>query len=150
MAGRSLQLRLAVFFIALFFTSCHHPEKGQSIKDELFQNNGYWNLSGDKKFLGSADIDGWARANGKEQLNGKFTFVYADPMLNDTSTANFKDSQALPEISIFQPSSASPLIDEGYDIRIIQSGNDVKNDFAGTAVPQGKGFDIGAVENVQK
>jgi hypothetical protein len=120
--------------------------KGQSIKDELFQNNCYWNLSGNNKFMGYHDIEEWVSAKGKEQLDGKFTFVYADPMLNDTSTANIRNPIKLAGLSVFKPVSASPLVDAGYDIRNLPGGTGVKKDLAGSVVPQGKGFDIGAVE----
>jgi hypothetical protein len=120
--------------------------KGQLIKDELFQNNCYWNLSGDKKFLGYPDIGEWTRAKRKEQSDGKSTFIYADPMLNDTSTANLRNPVRLSGLSVFNPVSASPLVDAGYDIRTLPGGIDVKKDLAGFDVPQGKGFDIGARE----
>jgi hypothetical protein len=120
--------------------------KGHKIKDELFQNNCYWNLTGDKKFLGYPDIAGWAMAKGKELFNGKLTCIYADPMLNDTSTNIIKDPHSLSVLHIFNLMSASPLIDAGYDIRALNGGTDVKRDFAGSNVPQGKGFDIGALE----
>lgn len=120
--------------------------KGQMIKDELFQNNCYWNLGGNKKFLGYPDIGKWARAKGKEQLNGKFTFIYADPMLNNTSTANLRNPIKLAGLSVFVPIASSPLIDVGYDIRTLPGGTEVKKDIAGTSIPLGKGFDIGAVE----
>ena len=120
--------------------------KGQVIKDELFQNNCYWNLSGDKKFMGYADIAKWVTAKGKERLDGKFTFVYADPMLKDTSTVGIKNTSRLAGSPLFVPDIASPLIDKGYDIRTLPGGTEVKTDFSGTKVPQGKGFDIGALE----
>lgn len=120
--------------------------KGQEIKGELFQNNCYWNLSGNKKFIGYPDIEKWARANNKEQLNGKSTFIYSDPMLSDTTTANIKNPSNLAGLSIFAPGDVSPLVDAGYDIRTLPGGTEVKKDIAGSKVPQGKGFDIGAVE----
>ncbi len=96
--------------------------------------------------MGYRDIAKWASAKGKEQLDGKFTFVYADPMLNDTSTANIRNPVRLAGLSVFNPVSASPLIDAGYDIRTLPGGTEVKKDIAGSEIPQGKGFDIGAVE----
>jgi hypothetical protein len=120
--------------------------KGQVIKDELFQNNCYWNLSGDKKFLGYPDIAKWATANGKEQLGGKFTFVYDNPMLADTATAGIKNPSGLAGLHLFVPDAGSPLIDAGFDIRTLPGGTEVMKDFAGYKVPQGKTFDIGAVE----
>jgi hypothetical protein len=120
--------------------------KGQSIKNELFQSNCYWNLNGNINFLGYRDIAKWASAKGKEQLDGKFTFVYADPILNDASTANIRNPLRLAGLSVFNPVSASPLIDAGYDIRTLPGGTEVKKDITGSEIPQGKGFDIGAVE----
>jgi hypothetical protein len=120
--------------------------RGHRIKDELFQNNCYWNLSGDRKFSGYPDMNLWARTSHKEQLNGKSTFVYADPMLNDTSTTGLKDPSILSGLAVFVPVPASPLIDAGYDIRTLPGGKDVRKDLAGSTVPRGKGFDIGAME----
>jgi hypothetical protein len=120
--------------------------KGQQIKDEIFQNNLYWNLGGNKKFTGYPDIAKWASAKGKEQLDGKFTFVYADPMLNDTATVSIKNPHSLAGLSIYYPNAESPLIDAGFDIRTLEGGIEVKKDFAGSNVPRGKGFDIGAME----
>jgi len=120
--------------------------KGQVIKGELFQNNCYWNLGGDKKFLGYPEIDKWALSNSKEQWKGKSTFVYADPLLNDTSTANIKNPYRLAGLTIFIPTATSPVIDVGYDIRALPGGDEVTKDLAGFKVPQGKGFDIGAME----
>ena len=120
--------------------------KGQVIKDELFQNNCYWNLRGDKKFLGYPDFAKWARSNSKELWNGKSTFIYADPLLNDTSTANIKNPYRLARLPIFNPVAKSPVIDAGYDIRTLPGGTDISKDLAGFEVPQGKGFDIGAME----
>lgn len=98
--------------------------KGQRIKDELFQNNCYWNLSGDKKFLGYQDIAKWAMTKGKEQLDGKLTLVYADPMLNDTSTVNIINPNKLAGLSIFNPMALSPLVDAGFDIGAVEQQTD--------------------------
>jgi hypothetical protein len=67
-------------------------------------------------------------------------------MLNDISTAGIKNPHTLAELSIFVPVAGSPLIDAGYNVQALKGGIDVKRDFAGSKVPQGKGFDIGAVE----
>ena len=112
--------------------------RDKRIKDELFQNNCYWNLSGNKKFMGYPDIAKWARAKGKEQLNGKSTFVYADPMLNDTSTANIKNPSSWQDYPSLIRMTHLPLIDAGYDIRTLPGGTEVKKDIAGSKVPREK------------
>jgi hypothetical protein len=120
--------------------------RGHVIKDESFQNNCYWNLSGENGFLGYPDISKWAMAKGKEQLSGKLTLVYAEPMMNDTATMNIKNPKHLEGLSVFKPVATSPLVDAGFDIRTLTGGTDVRKDLAGSPVPQGKGFDIGAME----
>jgi hypothetical protein len=104
--------------------------KGHRIKDEFFRNNCYWNLGGDNEFQGIQKSGG----------------VYADPMLNDTSTAGIKNPSMLKGLARFIPVAASPLIDDGYDIRSLPGGKDIMHDLSGTGVPQGTGFDIGAME----
>ena len=120
--------------------------KGKVIKNELFENNCYWNLSGQKAFLGYPDLEKWAKAKGKGLKDGKFTLVYANPSFNDTVTHNITDPAQLAGLTVFHPLASSPLIDAGMDIRSLAGGNDIKNDISGTKVPHGKGFDIGATE----
>jgi hypothetical protein len=122
--------------------------KGKVIKDELFENNSFWNLAGQKTFLGYPDLEKWAKATGKGMKDGKLTLVYSDPAFNDTATHNVTDPAQLSTLAIFHPFSSSPLIDAGMDIRSLPGGTDINKDITGTEVPLGKGFDIGATEFV--
>jgi hypothetical protein len=121
--------------------------KGKVIKDEVFENNCFWNLAGQMTFLGYPDLEKWAKAKGKGMKDGKLTLVYADPAFNDTATHLLVDPERINGLAVFHPVALSPLIDAGMDIRVLPGGNDLKKDISGKDVPLGKGFDLGAIES---
>ena len=113
---------------------------GQKIVKEHFTGNCYWDLSGDKKFEGCSDLHSWARKTGNEMLNGKFLGRYEDPGLANPRRISIKD------FSGFALGSRSPLIDQGLDLKVVFDIDPGNHDLAGTKIPQGKGFDPGAIE----
>jgi hypothetical protein len=125
--------------------------KGKVIRDEVFRNNCYWNLTGQASFMGYDNIQKWAAATGKEMKDGNCTLVYADPLFEDTGSLMPTDPLKLKQgLSGFRPGASSPLIDAGFDIRSLPSFGGLNTDISGTEVPRGKGFDIGALEYVPR
>jgi hypothetical protein len=121
---------------------------GKKIKDELFQNNCYWNLNGQKSFLGYQSLEKWAVTTGKEMKDGKFTGIYADPLFNDPGNVKLTDPTQLQNqnLSGYLLKATSPLIDAGFDIRKIAGTAQIDKDISGTSIPQGTAFEIGALE----
>jgi hypothetical protein len=115
------------------------------------QGNGYWANGG--KFIildksGSfAALDEWRAATGQERLEGVATGIVADPRLTAMGGGETLGATRSPfDLAAYRLLPDSPLIDAGIDLGR-QFGLDVgTQDFWGTPLPQGKGFDIGACE----
>jgi len=124
--------------------------RGKKLKNEKFENNCYWNLAGSTEFLDYPDMQAWAGATGNEIRNGKIAGLYADPGLQKPGN--------IPLISPlllsggfhyrYMPAADSPLIDAGLDMKKSFGIDPGSRDIAGNPVPQGRAFDIGAVERV--
>jgi len=122
--------------------------QGKTIKDEVFQRNCYWNLTGDKRFLGYNDLRTWSTKAGKELLKGEFTGIYADPGLENPGKTKLTSPLLLKAGSFhdYRPRQGAPVIDAGLDLELLFGLDMGGKDLSGTAVPQGKTYDIGAIE----
>jgi hypothetical protein len=124
----------------------------QKLVSELFQSNSYYSLSGDQTIAGFRNLQEWARATGNEILNNRILGLYADPGFNNPSGCSLTDPMMLNpgNLSAYYPGTGSQLIDMGLDLNKLFNLELVTKDIAGTSLPQGEGYDIGALENVKK
>lgn len=127
-------------------------DEDQQLENEVFQGNVYWNLAGGFGINGYSSIEEWAKATGKEMVEGSVKGLYTDPLLVSPGTASLTDPTKIsPEnLSGYMLKPGSPLIDKGLNILEMFGINPGERDFFGTKIPQGKGFDIGAVEYKSK
>jgi len=72
----------------------------------------------------------------------------ADPLLRKDGTGLLSDPTGLRGLSEYELLPASPAIDSGLDLRKLFGVDPGTRDFYGNTIPQGKGYDIGADENV--
>jgi hypothetical protein len=121
---------------------------GQKLGTELFLGNCYWNLSGDQSIAGYMNLEQWARKTGNEMLKGYIAGVYSDPYLVIPEALTITDPDRINKETLagFSLKPGSPLIDHGLDLKKLFNLDVVKKDMIGTSLPQGNGFDIGALE----
>jgi hypothetical protein len=124
----------------------------QKLASELFQSNSYFSLSGDQTIAGFRNLQEWARATGNEILNNRILGLYTDPEFNNPAGCSLTDPMMLDpgNLSTLYPGTGSQLIDMGLDLNKLFNLEQVTKDIAGTSLPQGAGYDIGALENVKK
>ncbi len=122
--------------------------EGEGIKDEIFEGNLYWNLTGESSFLGYENLEQWAEKTGKEFYRGHFTGHFADPKLIEFSFDKPIDPARIsPETFRGHiPEKGSPVIDHGLNLKEIIGLDPGSRDLPGTQVPHGQQYDIGAVE----
>jgi hypothetical protein len=115
------------------------------------QGNAYWgsglplNLSW--AYSNSKTLADFRKASGQEMLNGMPSGLDIDPKLTAQGTGlTLNDTSLLSTLSAYKPLSGSPLIDTGLTLSTfgISPGT---MDFVGTALPQLRAFDIGAMES---
>jgi len=121
---------------------------GQKLVTELFQRNCYWSLSGNRSVAGYKNLEQWAKATGNEMLEGKFIGIFSDPyIVNPGIIPTTNQRMILKEnLAGFCLKSGSLLIDQGLDLKELFNMDVVKEDISGMCLPQGNGFDIGALE----
>lgn len=91
-------------------------------------------------------LDSWRTATAQERLNGQVTGSSVDPLLSSPGTGpNINNTDILNNLSAYRLDTNSPMIDRGLDLGQfgINPGN---QDFFGSHLPQGLGYDIGAHE----
>ena len=121
---------------------------GKGIKDEVFEGNLYWNLSGTSAFLGYENLEQWARSTGKELHQGQFTGRYANPKLSKFNWEEGIDPAQIDTESFIGlvPNICSPLVDGGLDLKTLLNIEVGERDLLGTILPFGNNYDIGAIE----
>ena len=116
-----------------------------------FQGNAYWPRGGSFMVLDRGarytTLESWRAATGEERGEGGATGIAADPKLTAVNAGeSMGGRRALATLSAFRLLPGSPLIDAGLDLAA-RFGLDVgAQDFWGTPLPQGRGFDVGACE----
>jgi hypothetical protein len=125
---------------------------GQKLISELFLGNCYFNLSGDKSIAGFRDIQEWADLTSNEILNGRTAGIYTDPMMNNPAgfSLGYIKKISSEGVAPFTLQPNSPLIGRGLDLNQMYNIDPGDADISGNALPQGKGFDIGALEFITK
>ena len=125
---------------------------GKKLKDEIFQNNLYWNISGDESFEGFEDLESWARATGKEMLDGEFIGLFTDPLFKEAGSLELTDPQKIDKENLqgYIPLSGSPLIDGGLDLKELFNMDPGEHDLIGTVIPINDRYDIGALESTMQ
>jgi hypothetical protein len=125
--------------------------RGKKLKNERFETNCYWNLAGRTDFADCADLRAWAEKTGNETAKGRFTGIYADPLLKDVRREKPADPflMNVKTLGGFIPGGNSPLVDAGLDLGKTPGFRTGIRDIAGSRIPQGKAFDIGAVERME-
>jgi hypothetical protein len=114
---------------------------------EILESNLYWNLTGEKGFLGYENLKQWAEQTGKEQREGRFTGLFADPKLAGFSMEDYDPAKIDPgTFQSLRPQAGSPLIDQGLNLKALLGLDPGSRDLTGTQVPQGELYDIGAIE----
>jgi hypothetical protein len=123
--------------------------KGKKLATEIFQRNCYWNLKADAKFLGYSNLETWARKTGKEMMEDRFVGFYQDPDFEVSTKTSLTDPCKL-NAEFFKEYSlkrGTALIDAGLDLNELGLNPGI-SDILKNNIPQGKGFDIGAVEKI--
>jgi len=121
---------------------------GQKLESELFQANSYWSLSGEKRIAGFSNFREWVKATGNEKLDNRLVGLFADPGLQNYETCSITDPGKLnsDNLSNFKLRSGSPLIDRGLNLKNLFNIDPGLKDIAGKPVPNGKAYEIGAME----
>ena len=122
--------------------------EGNSLDNELFQGNLYWNLAGGISFLGYGTLRDWAMATDKEMHDGTFIGIYQDPMWNQAGSMNVTDPAKISQESIggYVPLSGSPMVDRGLNLKTLFNLNVGERDLLGTSIPLNNNYEIGALE----
>jgi hypothetical protein len=119
-----------------------------------FVNNSYHALGGAFRvdWLGTrySSLAAWlGAAKDQERLDRRIVAVGANPKLAAPGTAHARGG--LPEQAAFEayaPLPDSPLIDSGLDLSALFGMDPGLRDYRDAAIPQGGGFDIGAIESM--
>ncbi|MEA3462166.1 MAG: right-handed parallel beta-helix repeat-containing protein, partial [Bacteroidota bacterium] len=122
--------------------------EGQSLKDEFFLGNLYWNLSEGVEFFEYASLENWARASGNEMHEEQLIGLFRDPVLKEAGSLVLTDPAKIDQASLtgYVPQPESPLVDRGLDLRQMFNLDVGEKDLAGTAIPLKNNYDIGAIE----
>jgi len=125
--------------------------EGHHFNHEVFQGNVYWNLSGGFELEGYKTIEAWARATGNEMIGGSVKGMFTDPLLVAPGTFTLAHPAEITaeSFSTYRLKPGSPLIDKGLNLNEMFGIDIGGKDFLGTQLPQGIGYDIGAVEFIK-
>ena len=136
------------FYNNLFVYNGTLIAEGQTLKDEVFLGNLYWNLSGDESFFEYPGMEQWAMAGGKEILEDQIIGQYQDPMLEQAGAIEITDPSRIDPESMhgYIPLPGSPLVDRGLNLKTLFNLDVGEVDLPGTPVPSNNIYDIGAIE----
>jgi hypothetical protein len=120
----------------------------QTLKDEVFQGNLYWNLNGEESFLGHANLRDWAMATGKEMQGDELLGIFRDPLLKEAGSISVTEPLKINRASIagYIPRSESSLVDMGLDLKTMLNLDVGEKDLLGNVIPINNNYDIGAIE----
>lgn len=121
------------------------------IKDEVFQGNLYWNLTGDESMEGYENLKTWATAKGKEFNKSIFVGVNANPEFYAPGVLDLTNPSKInrENLSGFIPKPGSPLIDKALNLTKLFNDNTSDLDITGQKIPVNELYDIGAIEYVE-
>jgi hypothetical protein len=113
--------------------------------------NDYWSSGGAFNIMDSnvtyTNLTTWRAQTGRETLNGKAFGLTVNPQFMAPGAGQtLNDATLLRTVTAYNLHGTSPLIDAGLDLRALFAIDPGPRDFKGTAVPQGKGYDMGANE----
>ena len=122
--------------------------EGKATGEELFLNNLYWNLAGDPTFLGYDNLQEWAEASGNEMVEDQLVGIFENPLFNNPGSLDITDPAMINKesVSAYMPQPGSPLVDRGLNLMTLLHLDPVEKDLAGTSLPSGNNYDIGAIE----
>jgi hypothetical protein len=126
-----------------------NPQSGWSFKNNCYFNYGdrikiVW---GKKTYRSLAE---WRAATKQEKTVGADTGFDVDPGLMDPGHGGIiGDATKLGTLNAYKLKQNSPLIDKGLDIKSMFGIDTGGKDFFGKALPQGEGFEPGAIEFVK-
>ena len=122
---KKITIQLAILLLGFLIA------EGQSINEEVFSGNLYWNL------VGRNDI-------AVDHLTGYFQ----DPLFTNAGALQVTDPEQInrENLSCYLPLPGSPLINQGLELREVAGLDPGEKDILGTPVPAGEHFDIGAIE----
>jgi hypothetical protein len=125
---------------------------GQKLESELFQGNCYWSLNGDMSLAGYKSLLEWARSTENEIISDTLAGIYSDPMFVSPGTISLTDPRKITAetLSEYALKPGSPLINRGLDMKRIFMINPGLSDITGTPIPQGEGYEPGALEYIMK
>jgi hypothetical protein len=116
----------------------------------VIQGNDYWPSGGAFVIVDNgatySTLANWRTATGREKLSGASTGFNVDPKLvNAGGGGTLNDATWLPELSAYCLQPNSPMLDVGLNLPKL-GANVGSQDFYGTSLAQGVGYDIGACE----
>jgi hypothetical protein len=119
----------------------------------VFQGNAYWSAGAPLAIRWAGTTFGtlaqWRAATGQERVGSVDTGLVADPRFESPGGGGtIGDADRLGQLIAYRPHADSPLLDAGLDLSGrfgIDAGG---RDFAGVSLPQGGGYDIGAMERL--
>jgi hypothetical protein len=122
--------------------------EGQTLKDEFFLGNLYWNLAGAETFPGYGSLEEWAETTGNEVYDNRIIGRCQDPLFQDPGSVGVTDPKLVSRESVagYLPRSGSPLVDAGLDLKALFQIDPGVQDLPGNTLPSGNNYDIGAIE----
>jgi hypothetical protein len=125
------------------------PEEHQII-EERFYGNIYFQLKGEKDFLDYSSLEAWASATGNEMINGEFMGLFTDPLLKSPGSSDLPDNpEEISHVDLYAPAETSPTVNNGLNLKDQYSIDPGGRDLLGNPVPNGTGYDIGAIEFIK-
>jgi hypothetical protein len=119
--------------------------------DFLFQGNNYYSTGGNFKIAWNGrtyySLKSWQTATNQEKIGTQNVGLSVNPLFNNPGGGGtINNPDLLNTLDAYRLGSTSPLIDRGLDLVNLFNINPGTQDFWGTGLPQGLGYDIGVDE----